>query len=375
MPAVHPFTLTFQDRDLEGAFLHAMVSRMRHQGRVAIIVGTIIYLALGILDVWLIWPEYAEQVWSARITALCVPAVVFVVSYTESFVRLGGVLLAAVGFAAGVGLITMQTMMPVDRSALFYPALILATFYTYNFIGTRFIYALIVDMTLLISYNSVFGALLDYPLRLMANHDFFIISANLIGGFAGYLSERQRRFLFLRERELDEERNLHLKRSLHDELTGLPNRVLLYDRVSQALIHAERDGVLNCGIFIDLDGFKPINDKLSHKVGDDVLWQVADRMKSAARSVDTVARIGGDEFFILALEVGDKDNACKITKKIIEAVSMPIRGIPDELSVSASAGVCLFPYDGVTVDDLINRADKAMYRAKRSGKGQFALVE
>jgi signal transduction histidine kinase len=131
-----------------------------------------------------------------------VPAIVFVLSFTRWFERWAPLLLAAVGLAAGVGLITMQTMMPVEHSALLYPALVLATFYTYNFIGTRFIYALVVDVTVLIAYNAVFGLILDYPMYLMVNHDLIIISANLIGGFAGYWSEWQRRVLFLRDREL-----------------------------------------------------------------------------------------------------------------------------------------------------------------------------
>ncbi len=375
MASVHPFTLSFEDRELESSFQQTMVARMRLQGRLAIIVGTLIYLALGMLDAWLIPPAYADAVWQARLTALCVPALVFVVSFSPGFSRLCSVMLASVGLAAGVGLIAMQTMMTVEASALYYPALILATFYTYNFIGTRFIHALVVDITLLVAYNMVFGVYLDYPLHLMINHDLFIVSANLIGGSAGYLTERQRRMLFLREQELDEERRHHLDRSLHDELTGLPNRVLLYDRISQALLHAKRDGLRHCGIFIDLDGFKPINDRLGHKAGDDVLWQVADRLKSSARSIDTVARIGGDEFFVLAKEVSDRESAAQLANKLLEALSMPIRGIPDELRVGASAGVCFFPYEGVTVEGLIQRADEAMYRAKRSGKGCVVVAE
>ncbi len=202
MSPIQPLTLAFRSPALEHEFLQETLQRRRQQGRIAMIVGTLIYLAIGFLDQWLFSPEYALQVWVVRLTALCVPATVFVLSFTQWFDRLGSLLLAAVGLAAGVGLITMQTMMPVEHSALFYPSLVLATFYTYNFIGTRFIYALVVDVTVLIAYNVVFGIILDYPLHLMVNHDLFIISANLIGGFAGYWSEWQRRVLFLRDREL-----------------------------------------------------------------------------------------------------------------------------------------------------------------------------
>jgi predicted signal transduction protein with EAL and GGDEF domain len=129
--------------------------------------------------------------------------------------------------------------------------------------SARFVFALGVDLILLVAYNLLFGKFLVYPLHILASHDFFIVSANLIGGSAGYLAEHGRRILFLRERELDDQRQHHLTRSLHDGLTGLPNRDLLYDRITQAMSEAHRNGSKHCGFFLDLDGFKAINDNLS----------------------------------------------------------------------------------------------------------------
>jgi diguanylate cyclase (GGDEF)-like protein len=375
MSSIHPLTLSFRENTLEQAFSQSTLKRTRHQGQTAIVVGIFVYLLAGIIDKWFMSPEHTVQVWMIRLTALCVPTIVFAVALTPWFARLCHPLLAAVGLAAGVGLIGIQIFVTTENSAYYYPLMVLATFYTYNFVGTRFIFALGVDLFLLVTYNLLFGWVMDYPLHILAIHDFFIVSANLIGGSAGYIAERNRRTLFLREQELENERQFHMSRSLHDGLTGLPNRDLLYDRISQAMAEAQREGSIHCGFFLDLDGFKTINDNLSHKTGDHVLRQVAQRIASVVRSTDTVARIGGDEFFVLALNIGSEDAACGLAKKLIDQFHVPISGIPEGINLSASIGVCLFPYDGMTVSGLIHYADEAMYRVKNNGKGDYAMAK
>lgn len=202
---INRFTLSFIDNTLEQAFLRPTFERTRYQGRTAMIVGMFVYLLCGVLDQWFIPIELAADVWETRLTALCVPSFVMVVTFTPWFKKLCHLLLAAVGFSAGVGIICMQVLLPFDSSAYYYPMMVLVTFYTYNFVGTRFVFALAIDLTLLVAYNLMFGKCLSYPLHILANHDFFIVSANLIGGSAGYLAEYGRRILFLRERELDEQ--------------------------------------------------------------------------------------------------------------------------------------------------------------------------
>lgn len=269
----------------------------------------------------------------------------------------------------------MQMNLPLESAPYYYPVMVLVTFYTYNFIGTRFIYALGVDLAMLITYNLLFGELLAYPLHTLLGHDFFIVSANLIGGSAGYIAERQRRLLYIRERELEAERTHHLRRSLHDGLTGLPNRELLYDRILQAELNAGRNKALHCGFFLDLDGFKNVNDSYGHKVGDQALREVAKRLQSAVRATDTVARIGGDEFFVLAEDIGSMAAAHALAQKLLAELAAPLAFLPEGTQMSASIGICPFPYDGMSVSDLIHRADEAMYRVKMSGKGSFAMVE
>ena len=372
---MHALTLCFKTKEQGQALMDATLARTRLQGQLALLIGMFVYILHGVLDQWFVAPDLQQQVWIARATALCVPLVVLLVSVTPYFSRLRHLLLASVGLAAGIGLLGMQIGLPLESAPYFYPMMVLVTFFTYNFVGTRFIYALCVDLLLLLVYNLLFGYLLEYPKPVLLGHDFFIISANLIGGAAGYLNERQRRLLFLRERELDAERHLHLQRSLHDGLTGLPNRELLYDRIGQAIESARRDGDRHCGYFLDLDGFKSVNDKFGHKMGDHVLREVAKRLNDSVRGMDTVARIGGDEFFVLALNINSEDEARALAQKLLDAVAATLPGVPQGLEIGTSIRLCLFPYENMSAIDIIHRADQAMYRIKTSGKGSFALAD
>ena len=267
--------------------------------------------------------------------------------------------------------------LPVEASAYFYPGLVLATFYTYNFIGVRFPNALAVDIAVLLAYNVIFGYLKGYPVPMLLSHNFFIISANLIGGGAGYLAELQRRQLYLREVEIDLERKHHLERSLHDRLTGLPNRELLEDRISQLLARARRDSACHAGFFVDLDGFKAINDTLGHDHGDAVLRAVAERMKAMARQTDTVSRIGGDEFFVLAHDVGTREAAAQMAEKLLDCVVGATPAGARGSRLGASIGICRFCGGGAGPQDagqIIRDADQAMYAAKAGGKNRHAFA-
>lgn len=166
------------------------------------VVGMVLYMLAGMLDQWFVPPAHANDVWQVRLAALCMPIFVLALSFTPWFAARCHAFLAAVGLAAGAGVIALQAYLPMESAAYYYPTLVLVTFYTYNFVGTRFVHALVVDLILLVTYNAVFGGFLNYPAHILVSHDFFIVSANLIGGTAGYLAERQRRILFLQARKL-----------------------------------------------------------------------------------------------------------------------------------------------------------------------------
>jgi len=157
----------------------------------------------------------------------------------------------------------------------------------------------------------------------------------------------------------------------HDILTGLPNRGLLMDRLSQEIERARRTGNALAVLFIDLDRFKNINDSLGHDVGDKVIVEVARRLRGAVRAGDTVARLGGDEFVVVLADAGRAEDVAAVSRKIIGAVSelMPLSG--HELYLSSSIGISLYDRDGDDCVALLKNADTAMYEAKQDGKGRY----
>jgi diguanylate cyclase len=154
-------------------------------------------------------------------------------------------------------------------------------------------------------------------------------------------------------------------RALHDHTTGLPNRALFDDRLSQALALAERRDWTVAVMFLDLDRFKSVNDVHGHAAGDSVLKEVAKRLTQDARAEDTVCRNGGDEFLYLLMNPGGRDNVERIAAAVIENLARPIPVGQQHLSVRPSIGIALYPEGGVTGEALIQNADAAMYRAKK----------
>jgi diguanylate cyclase (GGDEF)-like protein len=157
----------------------------------------------------------------------------------------------------------------------------------------------------------------------------------------------------------------------HDALTGLPNRLLLDDRLSQAIAHAEGERCEFAVLLLDLDRFKLINDSLGHRAGDDLLKEVAHRLKSIVRAVDTTARLGGDEFVILVNAPATRADAIQVGQRAIAALEPPMRLLGIDVHVSPSIGLAMYPSDGATVDSLLARADAAMYAAKALGRNNL----
>jgi diguanylate cyclase (GGDEF)-like protein len=161
--------------------------------------------------------------------------------------------------------------------------------------------------------------------------------------------------------------------ALHDPLTQLPNRLLLEDRIDQAIAHAER-GKFKCAVlFVDLDRFKMVNDSLGHFAGDELLRSVANRLQTVVRGEDTVSRLGGDEFVILLRDVTGPDNATEVADKILHALREPFRIHEQELYITPSIGISVSPLHGDTSQMLITRADAAMYNAKQAGRNNCRI--
>jgi len=189
---------------------------------------------------------------------------------------------------------------------------------------------------------------------------------NVMGGF-------QARFLWkvITRLKQTNEQVLHLAH--HDALTGLPNRILFYDRLNQAITRAHREKELIATMYLDLDGFKRINDTLGHNAGDILLQEASKRMMSCIRDTDTVARMGGDEFTVILCNVHSLEGTERVAKKIIDAIATPFLINGKYCSISVSIGISTYPSNGYTPDQLVKIADAAMYLAKKNGKNCFRL--
>jgi len=162
--------------------------------------------------------------------------------------------------------------------------------------------------------------------------------------------------------------------ALHDALTGLPNRRLLLERLSLAIAHTLRNKSTMAVMYLDLDGFKQINDTLGHAAGDTLLKMVAARLVAAVRQEDTVARVGGDEFVIALWELSHGDEVAMLASKLIQAVSQPYSIQGRGVNITVSVGVSIYPTHGEEVEALMKSADLALYEAKRAGKNGYRIA-
>lgn len=178
-----------------------------------------------------------------------------------------------------------------------------------------------------------------------------------------------------RTEELANANTLLSQQANFDALTGLANRHLFFDRLKQAIAQAKRHNYSLAILFIDLDGFKKINDNYGHSTGDKVLKKVSRRMRQCLRDEDTVSRIGGDEFAIVLNEVNDTSTIKNITTKIINIINDPLNITEDDISVGASIGISVYPENDISPDKLLKQADIAMYISKDKGKNTYTFFE
>lgn len=218
------------------------------------------------------------------------------------------------------------------------------------------------------------GHVLNYEIRLKRKDGSVIWSLQNVtlhaGGAGGPYVEGT--LLDITERKLAEEALTRL--AYHDPLTGLPNRALFFDRLRVELAQAQRGGRGLAVIYLDLDGFKAINDERGHAAGDTLLRVVAERLKASIREGDTAARLGGDEFALILAEIDRGTEAVSVGQKVLSALTSPIPHAGGELLVAASLGVSVYPGDALDPEALVRLADRAMYLAKEKGKGRIELA-
>lgn len=175
------------------------------------------------------------------------------------------------------------------------------------------------------------------------------------------------------ERKQIEEKVIHAAN--YDALTGLPNRNLFHDRLERDIKHAARSGLPVALLFVDLDGFKEVNDRLGHDAGDQLLRRAARRIGGCVRDMDTVARVGGDEFVVILGEIRQPAHIETLAGKILGELAKPFPIGDEAIRISGSIGIALYPQDAATSDDLVRKADRAMYAAKKAGRDRFCFFQ
>ncbi|TDT41772.1 PAS domain S-box-containing protein/diguanylate cyclase (GGDEF)-like protein [Halospina denitrificans] len=175
------------------------------------------------------------------------------------------------------------------------------------------------------------------------------------------------------ERALAEEKIWH--NAHHDLLTGLPNRRLFLDRLNQEVKHAKRSSLALAVLFMDLDGFKEVNDSLGHEVGDALLAEVAERLSDCVREDDTIARLGGDEFTMILAGTKDRTDVERVVRTIIDSLAVPFQIAEKPVRISVSIGVSFYPRDASTPVAMLQAADQAMYKAKESGSNHLCFFD
>jgi diguanylate cyclase (GGDEF)-like protein len=188
--------------------------------------------------------------------------------------------------------------------------------------------------------------------------------SNVIGGFAAH-------FLWTLLTRLKQTQDQIAHLAYHDALTGLPNRILFYDRLGQAIARARRAQDAFAALYLDLDGFKAVNDAYGHDVGDALLREAAQRIKACVRESDTVARMGGDEFTVILNDIKAPHNVQRVSDCLLRTLSSPFTLNTRCCQVGVSIGIALYPNHAATAEQLVRSADAAMYWAKQGGKNRY----
>lgn len=328
-----------------------------------------ILLTFSALYFWFLTPLSIQI--KLQTTVVFIPLILLFVFLLWLFKRTGAFLLcaniciASVYISVTIGVYVSSG--PIDSPAT--PVVPVTALMAFCLCGRRwgFIWASIVLLTHIIMFSMVSSGF-QFPNVLASDtsnintiFDWIIAYSAIIAMVALYENMQDR---LKAERDQEHEKYVYL--ATHDQLTGIPNRVLFYDRLNNALTRARRERTQLAVLYLDLDGFKPINDSFGHDAGDSVLKEIANRLWHSVRSSDTVARLGGDEFAAILENISKPEDAEEIAQKIADKIHSPVELSQRQASVQASIGIAYFPADGSTSDELLRCADVAMYRSKKT---------
>jgi diguanylate cyclase (GGDEF)-like protein len=373
------------DRGLEADYLRYLAPEMTRLARTACWLALLLTAAFGLIDPWAI-PSGVAQVWTIRAVLLMVTATTLALTYRPVFLARYEAIFGGAFLVLGLGVLAMIACSATGeaaRAVYFVGALlVLMGMYALSFLRRRTSAG--VSAVLLAGYLLESWALDDLrsagPWPVVLANACFFVAVLTIGALSQRERDRYARQSFLRKRELEHELDVkeHARRlsehlSNHDGLTGLPNRESFERDLGGLLARARAEGSVAAVLFLDLDGFKAVNDTFGHLAGDHVLRVIAQRIRACVSHADLAARLGGDEFVVaLSLDPdvgqGAVELAQRIAARIESHVAEPIALDDTRVALGASTGIALFPADGESIGELIAAADSQMYAVKRVHK-------
>ncbi|WP_404325334.1 GGDEF domain-containing protein [Cobetia sp. UIB-001] len=388
---MNPMTLCFADDTLERRYRRRQIETSHKLSRITIPLSCLLFASYGLIEISLL--EHYEPYLLLRTSVLIGVLGLFLLSRLPRFRHHVNGILCLASLVAALGTLAMFHVGDglagehlVESHAagqhedehgdfpVYFVTLITVVFWTYTLLGLQFIYAMACGLLIWMGCTASCALMhLGSDLLVEANEAYFMMAVNLLAGMSAYSRERQSRQLFLHECHITGERDDLRDHAMCDSLTGLLNRRALLTRLDQ-ILDIQTPGTVQAALFIDLDGFKPVNDRHGHAIGDEVLRITGERLGNTLRGNDIVGRLGGDEFLVLISREGNgRKGPEQLAERLIDAISHPITlevdGEPLIIAVSASIGISLFPFSGATPETVIARADSAMYEAKQRGRG------
>lgn len=369
-----PLLVKFRSASLEQEFNTFNLPVLQQQSKAGAIIAILSWILVAFMEPINVPSSARLSIWLAASVSIVALAGVYWSAFSKFFER-NHQLIVMSGVIVTMLAVSIKIKFYPDFSLTHYfPAFIIIVMWMFSISGLSFTKAIMCGLAFYFFVVLIF--LMDSKTSSVefVTAIYYMLISYSLGAAVSFFKDVQSRQIFLAHKALEQEKQHHHYKSLHDMLTKLPNRELLEDRLEQAISNAARNKIMCAGLFIDLDKFKNINDHYGHLVGDLYLKEVASRLQDITREADTLARIGGDEFFLLMLDVKSEEATLELSRKIQDSLSQYFI-LADKIKIKglgASVGICMFPFQNCKPNDIINRADKAMYQVKNIGKSQLA---